>query len=215
MLWNYGWKTLFLLYNGCVNYKEKTINFYDNHSKEFAEKVNTADMVRDYDRFLKYVPKGGSIVDMGCGSGRDMKYFSQAGYSVSGVDASEGMCKVAQEYSGCPVVCCDALSWNPASKCDAIWANASLLHLRRDEIITFLKTKTDYLKPNGIIYFSMKAGISEGYDEKGRYFTPFSESIIDSVLADGKMKIQERWTEDDSLGRGGFHWEAIILRKQH
>ena len=201
-------------YNGSVNYKEKTISYYDNHSEEFVEAANSANMAGDYERFLKYVPKGGYIVDMGCGSGRDLKYFSESGYVASGVDASEVMCDVASEHSGCPVVCCDALSWNPEKKCDAIWANGSLLHLKKNEIITFLKTKSDYIKVGGILYFSMKAGIPEGYDEKGRYFTPFSESIVDAALKDGKLKIQERWTETDSLGRKGFYWEAIILRKE-
>ncbi len=200
-------------YNGNVNYKEQTIQFYDNHTEEFASTANNVNMLRNYEHFLKYVPKGGSIVDMGCGSGRDLKYFAEAGYAASGVDASEGMCKVAHSYSGCPVVCCDALSWAPESKIDAIWANGSLLHLKVDEIVSFLKTKMDYLKPDGVIYFSMKAGISEGFDQTGRYFTPFSESIIDSVLAEGRIKVIERWTETDSLGREGFHWEAIILGK--
>ena len=194
-----------------TDYREKTIGYYDSHPEEYAQTTYAADMTDYYRRFLKYVPKGGSIVDMGCGSGRDMKYFAEAGYSASGVDASEGMCRVAHEYSGCPVVCCDALAWRPETKCDAIWANGSLLHLHKDEITTFIKTKSEYLKPNGILYFSMKAGIPDGFDGNGRYFTPFSESIVDSVLADGKLKVRERWTQSDSLGRVGFHWEAIIL----
>ena len=200
-------------YNGPVDYKEQTIRFYDNNSESFASTANNVNMVRNYEHFFKHVPKGGSIVDMGCGSGRDLKYFREAGYCASGVDASEGMCKVAHSYSGCPVVCCDAMSWAPDTRYDAIWANGSLLHLQTEEIVTFLRTKTDYLKPNGVVYFSMKAGIPEGFDQTGRYFTPFSESIVDSVLADGKLKLVERWTEEDSLGRGGFHWEAIILGK--
>ena len=196
-----------------MNIDKRTIGYYDSHAKEFAEFAKGADMRRDYEHFLKYVPKGGSIVDMGCGSGRDLRFFRESGYVASGVDASEGMCEVAREYSGCPVVCCDALSWVPESKTDAIWANGSLLHLKLDEIITFLRTKTAFLNPGGILYFSMKAGIEEGFDEKGRFFTPFSESIVESVLADGKVRIAERWTEGDSLGRGGFHWEAVILKR--
>lgn len=192
---------------------KRTILFYDTHSEEFAQAANTADMRRDYERFLKYVPQGGSIVDMGCGSGRDLKFFRESGYAASGVDASKGMCRVAREYSGCNVVHCDALSWTSTSKIDAIWANGSLLHLHTDEIITFLKTKSLFLKPGGILYFSMKAGIPEGFDEKDRYFTPFSETIVEGALADGKLEIAERWTEGDSLGREGFHWEAVILRK--
>ncbi len=193
--------------------KEKTINYYDNHAQEFSDAANTADMQRDYDHFLKYVPKGGRVVDMGCGNGRDLKFFREAGYAVSGVDASEGMCRMARENSGCTVVHCDALSWVPESEVDAIWANASLLHLHVDEIITFLKTTANYLKPKGVIYFSMKAGVRKGFDDKGRYYTPFSESIVESAIADGKLEVAERWTEEDSLGRGGFHWEAVILRR--
>ncbi len=194
--------------------RERTISYYNNHAQEFADDANTANMQRDYEHFLKFVPKGGRIVDMGCGSGRDLKFFHEAGYDISGVDASEQMCKTAREYSNCKVVCCDALSWVSESKVDAIWANASLLHLHEEEIITFLKTKADYLKDGGVIYFSMKAGIPKGFDKKGRYFTPFSEFIVQSAVSDGKLKVIDRWTEGDSLGREGFHWEAIILRKQ-
>ena len=199
------------LYNGHMSSNSRTIRYYDENSVEYSKTVNVADMDRTYERVLKYVPAGGSIVDVGCGSGGDLKHFYEAGYAASGIDASEGMCKVAHEYSGCPVECCDALSWKPDEKVDAIWANASLLHLKYEDIITFLKTKSEYLNPKGILYFSMKAGIPEGYDEQGRYFTPYSESILDSVLAEGKLKVVERWTETDSLARKGFYWEAIIL----
>ena len=195
--------------------RERTISFYDNHAQEFAEAANSTDMQRDYDHFLKYVPKGGSIVDMGCGSGRDLRFFRESGYIATGVDASEEMCKVAREHSNCDVVCCDALSWVPESKVDAIWANGSLLHLHEDEIVTFLKTKSDFLKDGGVLYFSMKAGIKKGFDEKGRYFTPFSESMVQSAISDGKLEVAERWTEDDSMGRSGFYWEAIILKRQN
>ncbi|MBR2281651.1 MAG: class I SAM-dependent methyltransferase [Spirochaetales bacterium] len=189
----------------------KTIRYYDEHAEEFSTAANTADMSRDYERFLKYVPAGGTIVDIGCGNGRDLRFFSESGYRASGVDASETLCRLAAENSGCPVVHCDALSWVPETECDAIWANASLLHMPLEDIVSFIRTKTRHLKPGGVLYFSMKAGIGEGFDEKGRFFTPFSESIVDSVLAEGRLKVMERWTEDDSLGRGGFHWEALIL----
>ena len=194
---------------------KRTIQFYDEHAEEFAVTANTVDMQRNYDRFLKYVPDGGAIVDMGCGSGRDLKHFREAGYRASGVDASEGMCKVAREHSGCSVLCCDALSWSPDEKYDGIWANGSLLHLNTDEIIDFIISKSEFLKPGGVMYFSMKAGIAQGFDGTGRYFTPFSETIVESALASGKVRIVERWTEEDSLGRGGFfHWEAIILGRR-
>ena len=80
-----------------MNDKEKTISYYNNHSEEFVAAANSADMKRDYERFLRYVPEGGSIIDMGCGSGRDLKYYKEHGYLAEGLDASEKLCELARD----------------------------------------------------------------------------------------------------------------------
>jgi SAM-dependent methyltransferase len=190
----------------------RTIDYYDNNASEYCSSVNGADMTAYYTRFLKYVPKGGSIIDLGCGSGRDLKYFRDNGYDAQGLDASQQLCVLAHEYSGCPVQCTDFLSWKPERKFDAFWANASMLHLTDKDIITFFEEKPRYLEDNGIIYMSMKTGIMQGDDEKGRYFTPFTENLLEGIIKVSGLRIIDRWGSSDALGRSDTRWVSVIFR---
>ena len=59
----------------------------------------------------------------------------------------------------------------------------------------------------------MKTGIDEGIDEKGRFFTPFSEKLLLNITkALPECKILARWSNSDSLDRKDLKWESIILR---
>lgn len=191
---------------------DTTLAYYNTHAEEYAQLTGTADMTENYVRFLKFVPRGGTIADIGCGGGRDLRYFRDHGYNAIGIDASPQLCTIAQEYSGCPVTCTDFLSWTPATQFDAFWANASLLHLPHDGILEFFRTKTQYLGNKGILYFAMKSDIPEGPDDKGRYFTPFSEALLEDILRTAEdFTILERRTNPDRLGRKDHTWETIIL----
>ena len=190
----------------------RTIDYYNDNADEYFNSVISADMTENYTRFLQYVPKGASIVDLGCGSGRDLKYFKDNGYEAEGLDASEKLCILAREYSGCPVLCTDFLSWKTERRYDAFWANASLLHLTGKDIITFFAHKTKYLADNGIFYMSLKTGIPQGDDPKGRYFTPFSEELLEQLLKASKLELIDRWSNSDALGRSDTKWMSVIFR---
>ena len=190
----------------------RTIDYYNDNADEYFNSVISADMTENYTRFLQYVPKGASIVDLGCGSGRDLKYFKDNGYEAEGLDASEKLCILAREYSGCPVLCTDFLSWKTERRYDAFWANASLLHLTEKEITTFFEQKTGYLAEGGIFYMSMKTGIPQGDDPKGRYFTPFSEELLEQLLKASKLELIDRWSNSDALGRSDTKWMSVIFR---
>lgn len=189
-----------------------TLEYYNRHAMEYATTTNAADMSDNYSRFLKHVKTNGCIADIGCGGGRDLKFFREKGYKAFGLDASEELCRIASEYSGCPVTCSDFLSWNPDRKFDAFWANASLLHLTEPDVLSFFSTKTTYLNDEGVIYFSMKTGIDEGLDDKGRFFTPFSEKLLKRItMALPGCMIVDRWSNSDSLDRQDVHWESVII----
>ena len=191
---------------------QTTLTYYNTHAEEYARLTSAADMTDNYRRFLKYVPQGGTIADIGCGGGRDLRYFSDHGYTAMGIDASQELCAIARRDSGCPVTCTDFLSWEPDTQFNAFWANASLLHLPYDGILEFFRTKTQYLENKGILYFAMKSDIPEGPDDKGRYFTPFTEPLLADILRTAAgFTILDRWTNPDRLGRKDHTWETIIL----
>lgn len=82
-----------------------TIDYYNTNADEFYESTVNADMTAQYDFFMEYVKPGASLLDCGCGSGRDSLYFLQQGYKVSAIDASEELCKKARQLTGLEVEC--------------------------------------------------------------------------------------------------------------
>ena len=75
--------------------KDQTLNYYNANADEYTERTISADLSGQYRFFEKYLPAGTRILDFGCGSGRDTKYFKDKGFIVSAIDGSEEMCKKA------------------------------------------------------------------------------------------------------------------------
>lgn len=191
----------------------KTIDYYNSNADQYFSDTVNVDMTECCGRFLKYVVPGGRIIDIGAGSGRDIKYFKDKGYAVEGIDASEEMCRLATEYTGVVVRCERIQDWFPYEKYAGIWANASLLHMTEKEIRDFLCCCSRSQDDCGALFISVKKDIATGYDESGRFFTGFSEDGIKGLIADeGSYVIKEIWISDDGLKRVEHKWINIILQ---
>ena len=86
--------------------KEKvddTLSYYNFKAKDFVSGTVDVAFTGIQDIFLEYIPLGGKILDFGCGSGRDTKYFLSKGYNVDATDGSEELCKIASEYASVQV----------------------------------------------------------------------------------------------------------------
>ena len=112
-----------------MNTTEATISYYNHNTDKFIQETGNLQFSSVQEMFLQYVPDGGLILDLGCGSGRDSKVFLEKGYRIVAVDGSEKMCRAAREYIGHPVICSLFQTYQPAEKFDGIWACASLLHI--------------------------------------------------------------------------------------
>ena len=194
--------------------EERTIHYYNENAEQYFQETVSADMAVTCDRFLKYVRPGGTIVDIGTGSGRDLKYFTEKGYAAEGIDASEELCKLASDHTGVPVICTRIQDWKPGRQYAGIWACASLLHLKMDEIEDFICRLPDLLEEGGIAYISLKSGIKTGTDEKGRYFTNVTERDLREITekTDG-LEIAAFWNSCDQMRRQDFIWMNVILKR--
>ena len=77
-----------------------TINYYDSNAVEFTETTKKVDFSEIQQVFMSYLSPDASILDFGCGSGRDTKYFLDHGYHVTATDGSAEICKIATDYTG-------------------------------------------------------------------------------------------------------------------
>lgn len=192
----------------------ETLEYYNTNAINFVNGTVDVDFQETQERFLTHIPPQGRILDFGCGSGRDSKYFCDRGYEVDAVDGSEELCKLAREYTGIHVKQMLFADLDATEEYDGIWACASILHLPSSELKAVFLKMIKALKIDGIIYASFKYGEYEGM-RNGRYFTDFTETSFEKYIADiANLKTVEAWiTGDVRPGRGDEKWLNLILQK--
>lgn len=193
----------------------KTIEYYNENVDKFVNDTQDVVFCATQDLFLSYLNEGNSILDLGCGSGRDTKYFLSKGYKVDATDGSMEICKVASDYTGINVKCLLFNELDEIDKYDGIWACASILHLDRDDLIDVFHRIARALKDNGILYTSFKYSEFEGV-RNGRYFTDFTlESFNEFQTNIPEFIIEKKWiTSDVRAGREDEKWLNLIMRKK-
>ena len=82
---------------------DKTLDYYNQNADTFFAGTVSVDFKQTQNKFLDCLNEGAYILDFGCGSGRDTKYFLEAGMKVDAIDGSEEMCRIASEYTGIEV----------------------------------------------------------------------------------------------------------------
>lgn len=191
-----------------------TLNYYNTNAKSFISSTLAVDFSQTQDKFLCLLPPAASILDFGCGSGRDTKYFLDAGMQVDATDGSEELCRLASEYTGIPVRQMLFEDLDAKAQYDGIWACSSILHLPKDVLKDVIMKMIVALKEHGIIYTSFKYGTFEG-ERNGRFFTDFTEETFREFVSDvDEIKIEESWiTGDVRPGRGDERWLNLILWK--
>ena len=194
--------------------KNITLNYYDCYAKEFCTNTVNVEFAVTQNRFITKLKSDASILDFGCGSGRDTKYFLEQGYQVTATDGSIELCKAAGRYTGIPIKHMLFQDLNETDAYDGIWACSSILHLPLPELEDVFHRMAAALKESGIIYTSFKYGTYEG-ERNGRYFTDMTEDKFSVFLQNIKeLELEEQWvTSDVRPGRGDEKWLNIILRK--
>ncbi|ENV52208.1 Tellurite resistance protein-related protein [Acinetobacter junii CIP 107470 = MTCC 11364] len=192
----------------------QTSNYYNQHAQAFFENTYQVEMESLYAPFLRYLPEQASILDLGCGSGRDILAFKKKGYQVEAIDYSAELVKKARELTNIEV--CQQSFYDLAenNKYDGIWACASLLHCDRDRLPEVMGRIFKALKPNGVLYMSFKYGNTDR-EKDGRQFTDLDEQQAQALLdqLDG-VELLQQWVSVDKRPDRNEEWLNILWKKQ-
>ena len=190
----------------------KTIDYYDNNAELFISGTRDIDFTYTQDKFLSYLNEGDLILDFGCGSGRDTKYFLSKGYKVDATDGSKEICKYASEYTGIEVKQLLFEDLDEVNKYDGIWACSSILHCGHDSLMKVMGLIHRALNDDGILYTSFKYSDFEG-ERKERHFIDLTEETIKPYIED--YELIEQWISCDARpGRQDEKWLNIIVKKK-
>ena len=191
-----------------------SIKYYDQNAQEFYDRTINADVSDLYQRFLSYMPTEGCILDAGCGVGRDAKYFQSLGYDARAFDASIEMVKKAALELRKDVWHMTFQHLDFINIFDAIWANASLLHVPYTELKEVFQKLHSALKNEGILFASFKYG--NGLREAdNRLFSDMNEETILPYL-EGLFLPLEIWKSSDTRSQKAASpnkaWLNVICR---
>ena len=149
-----------------------TLEHYDQRAEEFWQGTRGHDVSQNIAALLRHIEVVApfTILDFGCGPGRDLKAFTGLGHVAVGLEGSARFALMARAYSGCEVLEQDFLRLElPAAHFDGIFANASLFHVPGRELPRVLRELRTALKPGGVLFSSNPRGANEEGWNKGRY----------------------------------------------
>lgn len=170
---------------------------------------------RGLESFLQRLRPGARILELGCGGGRDAEAMIAAGFDVDPTDGTPEIAHKAEQRLGRPVRVMRFGELEAVVAYDAIWANASLLHVPRKALTEVLARVFRALKPGGFHFGSYKAGGSEGRDSHGRYFNYLSRAELVSAYERSASWHVESIVEYVGGGYEGGRgpWVAITVRR--
>lgn len=192
-----------------------TSDYYEHNTEKFCEETFNIDMTSIYKPFLSRLKQGASILDAGCGSGRDSRYFTKQGYKVTAFDASPKIVERARELTGLNIQIKEFKQVDEVNVYDGIWTCASLLHIPLVDLPNIMNKLAHSLKKNGVWYLSFKYGYGER-EKDGRHFTDLNEDSLKMIVDNlGDISIATLWTTKDKRPQRDDLWLNTILIKQN
>lgn len=159
---------------------EQTLAFYAEHAATYVASGHGGSS-RHLPEFLALLPRGSRILELGCGAGRDTRAMLDAGHLVDPTDGSPAIAERAAAFLQLPVRVMRFDELGADSEYDAVWANASLLHVPRDGLPAILAKVRKALRPGGLHHATYRAGDGEGRDSHGRFFNHLSQPEVSDM----------------------------------
>lgn len=193
-----------------------TLADYEQRAETFQAGTRDHDVSQNIAALLRHVEAQApfTILDFGCGPGRDLAAFTALGHTAIGLEGTAAFAAMARVQSGCEVWQQDFLKLDlPAERFDGIFANASLFHVPSQELTRVLRQLCRALKPRGVLFSSNPRGENtEGWN-RGRYGAYHNLDAWRRYLTDAGFSELEHYYRPTGLPREQQPWLASVWRK--
>jgi SAM-dependent methyltransferase len=197
---------------------ERTVTHYDLAAESFWAGTHDHDVSQNIAALLDHIEGQPpfSILDFGCGPGRDLLTFQRLGHRPFGLDGSARFVEMARELTGCEVLHQDFLSLDvPAARFDGIFANASLFHVPRQELPRVLRELRAALVPRGVLFSSNPRGDNqEGWSGGDRYGVYHDLAAWQAFLRAAGFDELLHYYRPPGLPREQQPWLASVWRRR-
>ncbi len=195
--------------------QDKTLEYYNQKASALTEQYESADVVHIHELLLQTFSSSTTVLEIGCGSGRDASFMDNQGYDVLAVDGSQQMIEIAKVYHPELITKLqvmnipDEFSFAEASF-DGIYSIATLMHLGEEELHKTFDKISSILKPEGKLLFSVSL---EREEDSQRYFNTMSKDEWLSYGEQFNMTLEYNNISNDGLNRDNIVWLTCVLSK--
>jgi len=193
----------------------RTLEHYDRNAEDFWRGTRDHDVSQNIGALLRHIEGEPpfTILDLGCGPGRDLKAIADLGHVAVGLDGSARFAEMARAYGGCEVLQQDFLKLQlPAGRFDGVFANAALFHVPGQELPRVLRELHATLKPRGVLFSSNPRGDNEEGWNQERYGAYWALETWRRYLAAAGFAELTHYYRPAGLPRERQPWLATVWR---
>ncbi|MBI4723689.1 MAG: class I SAM-dependent methyltransferase [Rhodomicrobium sp.] len=193
-----------------------TLEHYNRRAEDFWQVTRDHDVSQNIAALLQSIQgvPPFTILDLGCGPGRDLKAFGELGHIAIGLDGAAHFVEMARAHSGCEVWHQDFLKLDlPEAYFDGIFANAALFHVPRQELPRVLLELHAALKPGGVLFSSNPRGQDEEGWNFGRFGVYHDLETWRRYVSEAGFVELAHYYRPDGLPRERQPWLASTWRK--
>lgn len=187
-------------------------DYYSNYSDDYYTRTVSVDSALFLSEFSSLLKPGDQVLDIGCGSGRDLLWMKKKGFKPLGLERSEGLAELAENHSGCDVIIADYEQFDFSDmQVDGILFSASLVHIPHNQIQTVISRVLKALKHNGYIYISLKEGDGTKKDNAGRVFYLWRDEELKTNFEELNLEVVY-FSGSESVLNSGEVWLGYVLK---
>ena len=188
-------------------------DYYQANFKQYCCETFSIDPESFLSPLLDFLPAGASILDIGCGSGRDLLWFKNKGFQATGLERSSSLAELASRSSGCPVINGNFVDYDfSLHKVDALLLIGALVHVHHNDLADILGKICKALKEGGHILLSLKKGAGERHHADGRVFYLWTDLQLRRIFNERGLSVADFSQQSSKIGSADV-WLGYVLRQ--